>query len=240
MYMNKVLYYSTMVIVLCCFTLCIEASVVYRNDDETDQDQNSQQDVDDIGLSLDELLGLDEKSGVNADEILPEIGQSISDTNHEKAPPISKMFLDAIEAMKKSSEQLHIRGDTGILTQRFQEEAIKKLTILIEQAQQKSDNDQQKPSSNDPPPDPGDLSQKQSPMQQKNPQSGENKGSDSRPPVKSGQLDGELSESRSEWGQLPERIRDVLIQGRSDKPANLYRRLTESYYKRLADESKGK
>jgi hypothetical protein len=45
-----------------------------------------------------------------------------------------------------------------------------------------------------------------------------------------------LEETRSEWGNLPQRVRDMLLQGRKDSYSPLYKRLTEEYYKRLAEE----
>jgi hypothetical protein len=38
------------------------------------------------------------------------------------------------------------------------------------------------------------------------------------------------------WGALPERLRDALTQGLSDRYSSLYEGATESYYRRLAEE----
>ena len=40
----------------------------------------------------------------------------------------------------------------------------------------------------------------------------------------------------AQWGALPERIRDRLIEGSSDVFSATYRALTEAYYKRIAEE----
>ncbi len=56
------------------------------------------------------------------------------------------------------------------------------------------------------------------------------------PPRQDGDIDTILQEGGVEWGNLPERIRQDLLQGRNDKFSSMYRRLTEEYYKRLAEE----
>ena len=48
---------------------------------------------------------------------------------------------------------------------------------------------------------------------------------------------GELSESRIEWGKLPERVRELVLQGRRDRVSSIYERLTREYYRRLAEEA---
>ena len=47
----------------------------------------------------------------------------------------------------------------------------------------------------------------------------------------------ELTESRIEWGRLPERVRELVLQGRRDRVSTIYERLTREYYKRLAEEA---
>ena len=39
------------------------------------------------------------------------------------------------------------------------------------------------------------------------------------------------------WGNLPARLREALLQGSSDSYSSLYKSMTESYYKRLAEEA---
>jgi len=53
-------------------------------------------------------------------------------------------------------------------------------------------------------------------------------------PVDGGKM---LDESQSEWGNLPERVRDVIRQGSRDRIASLYQRLTEEYYRRMAEDA---
>jgi len=46
-----------------------------------------------------------------------------------------------------------------------------------------------------------------------------------------------MEEGRVEWGTLPPRIRDLVQQGRRDRVSSLYLRLTEEYYRRMAEEA---
>ena len=49
---------------------------------------------------------------------------------------------------------------------------------------------------------------------------------------------GPLRQSRVEWGNLPPRLRDEVSQGVNERSSALYRRLTDAYFRRLAEESK--
>lgn len=49
---------------------------------------------------------------------------------------------------------------------------------------------------------------------------------------------GAIEESDEEWGNLPPRTRDVLRQGVREKMSSVYKRWTEAYYRRIAEESK--
>ena len=56
------------------------------------------------------------------------------------------------------------------------------------------------------------------------------------PAPRHGDVNQIFDESRTEWGSLPQRIRDMLLQGRKEKFSSLYERLTREYYRRLAEE----
>lgn len=49
---------------------------------------------------------------------------------------------------------------------------------------------------------------------------------------------GPLRQSRVEWGNLPPRLRDEVLQSVDERPSATYRRLTDAYFRRLAEESK--
>lgn len=205
-----------------------------------DQDKTTSQDSE---PTLDDLLGLgddaEQTDGAGETE-----GADIHDQlNPEEAgggSPIAKLFLDAVKAMDASATQLEDRWDAGLVTQRYQEEALLKLTMLIKQMQrkeQKPNQKQQQQQSGKKPPENPSKGQKPQPGQVPGDQAAV---SDSRPPRREADLDGAISESRLEWGNLPARVRDLLLQGRNESSASLYRRLTELYYKRLAEESEKK
>ena len=45
-----------------------------------------------------------------------------------------------------------------------------------------------------------------------------------------------LAEKLAEWGNLPPRLRDQLLQGLEDNFSQLYRQMTERYYQRLGEQ----
>ena len=48
---------------------------------------------------------------------------------------------------------------------------------------------------------------------------------------------GPLAETRDQWGDLPPRLREQLIQGMRERFSLIYRSLTEDYYRCLAEEA---
>jgi len=208
------------------------------------QDKNKKAE-DDSEPTLDDLLGL-EDDAEKTDGAEETGGADIHDQlNPEQAgsgSPIAQLFLEAVKAMDESATRLENRSDAGLVTQRYQEEALLKLTMLIKQMQRKQKKpnqkqQQQKQQSGKKPPENPKKGQKPQPGQTPGDQAAV---TDSRPPRRETELDGAISESRLEWGNLPARVRDLLLQGRNESPASLYRRLTELYYKRLAEESEKK
>lgn len=138
--------------------------------------------------------------------------------------------------MAASARRLLDVHDPGLTTQRYQEDALRNLEELIQQAQQQNPPQQQ------PSPNSGEPNSQQQPPQQntgqpQQPGAAPSEGQDARPSREETELNGELAEGRVEWGGLPARVRDMLLQGRSDSAASLYRRLTELYYQRLAEEA---
>lgn len=185
--------------------------------------------------SLDELLGL--KKDKPADEQEP--SEIIEKLTGEEQPAagadIAAMFLEAVDSMGKSASLLLDERSAGLATQRYQEQAMLKLDTLIAQAQQQSQQQSQ--------PQNQQSQQQQAPQQQEgqptNPsgQTNTSQVGDHNMALQQRNLDGAIDETRSEWGNLPPRVRDLLRQGRGDAAARLYQRLTEIYYQRLAEES---
>ena len=56
------------------------------------------------------------------------------------------------------------------------------------------------------------------------------------PPMQEGDINTVIEETRTEWGNLPQRWRDALNQGKRDKYSSLEEQLTAEYYKRLAED----
>jgi len=128
----------------------------------------------------------------------------------------------------------------SIATQRLQEDILRKLDQVIESAKQnqsggggQSSTSQQSSSSNQEQPD--QQQQEQAPGQGSEPssESGDTSmpaGSSEANPGDEIQLDG------VRWGSLPKRIRDALSQGIADEYSELYRSVTERYFRALADD----
>ncbi|MSR29482.1 MAG: hypothetical protein EXS03_07920 [Phycisphaerales bacterium] len=58
------------------------------------------------------------------------------------------------------------------------------------------------------------------------------------PPTDASVEGGIIEETEEEWGKLPPRMREILRQGVREKMSSVYRRWTEAYYRRIAQESK--
>ncbi len=143
--------------------------------------------------------------------------------------------------------------DTSIDTQRMQEDIIRKLDSLISQArrqqqqqqqqQQQSSQDQQRQAQSRQQQQQQQMQQQANQQQRQSSQAqdAEARAQDSdqnrqlpggQAPVQRPQLDA----ARAAWGALPERVRDMLLQGSGEKFSPTYQQLTEEYYRRLAEQ----
>lgn len=159
---------------------------------------------------------------------------------------VEDLVARAVEGMKSASARLTDAKDPGIGTQRIQEDVVKTLDRLLAEAQKRqqkksSSSKKQKQSKSDPSEQNGQQQKQQSRKQQQSKPSPS--GSDSTESPNDQSRDDavaatqELSESRIEWGQLPERVRELVLQGRRDRVSSIYERLTREYYRRLAEEA---
>ncbi|MFI4872670.1 MAG: hypothetical protein ACIARQ_12725 [Phycisphaerales bacterium JB061] len=186
--------------------------------------------------SLDELLGLEEK-----DESAPqhEVDTDAADAelNRELAQdkPIADEFLEAVGLMHESAGRLGTRGDTGVVTQRLQEDILRRLDELIDRAGEQSSSSSQSQSQQD------QQSQQQPNQQRREEEQQQNQGEPSDrqegPAGQDAQLGAQALLDGARWGNLPARLREALLQGSSDSYSSLYKSMTESYYKRLAEEA---
>lgn len=191
--------------------------------------------------SLDELLGIegDSESGEAADA---ERERSLDRALADEKPAVA--FKQAILDMDRSSQRLRDKRATGLGTQRLQTRIIDRLQSLIESAQRQQQQQSSPSSSNsDSGQDPGSRSEGEQEGQQQAQQEGQSQGQDGAqtpgtpPPPEHAALQGTLDETRIEWGNLPPRVRELINQGMRDRMSELYRSMTEAYYKRMAEDA---
>lgn len=184
--------------------------------------------------TLDELLGLTKPAGEKAGGDSPsrvELDRKLGDTPEDTDP-----FAQAVALMHQATDRLSEGDDPGVQTQRLQGQVIEKLDRLIAEAQKNKNNKSKSKSK----PKPNDGSQK--PEQQQSSQNQPSPSNQAGNPEVARQ-DGELRppppSAAASWGDLPQRERDLLTQGLSDRFSAVYRQLTEEYYKRLAEQGTG-
>lgn len=189
--------------------------------------------------TLDDLLGLpsDKKPAKPdakprpeaADPTRKELDRKLSDRE------VAEQFKQAVELMGETAERIQVSKDTGLATQRLQDDIIRKLDQLIKAAEQnkkQSRSSQQQQQQQD---------QQQQPNQQQ--QQRDDRGSqpaqqDLQPPTgRDPKLAPGVAARGAAWGNLPERVRQALLQGNADKYSEAYRQATEAYYRRLAEEA---
>ncbi|MGI9014551.1 MAG: hypothetical protein ACR2GY_09930 [Phycisphaerales bacterium] len=195
--------------------------------------------------SIDDLLGIEEDASAESARTAAE---AESEAELERAlnnEEISDAFRDAIRQMGVSADLLRDQLDPGLGTQRIQEEILRKLDLLIESAQKQSSSSssssssqQQQQQQQQQQPRPQQQNQQQQNQAQNQANQNPTDSSSPRPPdAEATDINSMLAEDQIEWGALPERYRDQLLQAMKDKPSALYKRLTDEYYRRLADEA---
>ncbi|MEO1583333.1 MAG: hypothetical protein AAFR96_02035 [Planctomycetota bacterium] len=189
--------------------------------------------------SLDDLLGLGadsegddaSESGAETDAVEGELESEL-----EGAGGIADAFVEAVGLMGDTADRLIDGGDTGVVTQRIQEDILKKLQQLIDESQNQSGGSSSSSSSSQQQQQQQQPSQGQQQQQQADEREGES-GENTDAPAGRAAQPGEATLNTAAWGALPERLRDALLQGSADEYSRLYRSLTESYYRRLAEEA---
>ncbi|USN98381.1 MAG: hypothetical protein H6810_09390 [Phycisphaeraceae bacterium] len=183
--------------------------------------------------SLDDMLGIDDQAAAG-------------DTQHERelerkltAQEAAEALTQALQLMDDSA--LRLAGPEGgdLVTQRLQEDIIRKLDTIIESAKQNQGQSGSSSASSQ-----AQQGQQNQPAQQRSGgqqanNRGENTGQTNAPPPQDAALSPQTLMDSAAWGALPDRLRDALQQGMSESFSSAYRRLTESYYKRLAEQAEG-
>lgn len=210
--------------------------------------------------SLDELLGT---GGGRPPEAKPAAGAATA-PGEPAAPPVdpvdaqrqeqlkraltgkeaAEAFLEAVAQMSRSAKQLEESRDPGLDTQRMQEDVLAKLDLLLKQPPKKgkgqgSSSSQQQQAEGQPknaPPNqkPAGANQRK---ERSNQPASDSSPDAPAPPSQQASLEQALESAGAEWGNLPPRLRDMIRQGLREPASGLYQRLTEEYYKRLAEEA---
>lgn len=197
--------------------------------------------------SLDDLLEIEGGGDTSQDDNAAEMERrrTLDAALAEQEP--EQAFRTAVTEMLESVDLLRERRSTGLGTQRVQERIVDRLQLLIDSARRQQQQQQQQQSSSS-----SQQQQQQDPgRRSEDSQDGrESRDSSSRrddgdpdgssteaPPPESATLEGVLDESQVEWGSLPPRVRELITQGMRDQMSQLYRSLTEAYYRRMAEEA---
>jgi len=217
----------------------------------------------DQSKSLDDLLGISEKdSKKTSAENDRTQKEALNRILSEKE---AKNTLEAsIDGMRRSAVLLGEK-ESGTAVQRIQEDVLARLDALIQSAQSQQQQQQSSSSSSSSSQSKGSSQPKGSQGQKKSEsasaeeqrraeakQRAEKQGEKASPGKSkpSGDQPGELppavdavkggviEETDAEWGNLPPRTREILRQGVREKMSSVYRRWTEAYYRRIAEEAK--
>ena len=152
---------------------------------------------------------------------------------------LADQFKQAVQLMDVASDKLGLQFDAGLSTQRVQESVLIKLDQVIAVAEQLQcqayAGGQKQPKSGDQGSS-GNVQQRSgsSPI-------GNQAHRGNASPGQVDRIDPDkipLEELRQEWGHLGARLRAELMQGIGEPFSPVYRSLTESYFRRLAEEGK--
>lgn len=193
------------------------------------------------GPSLDELLGLEDpgEGGADApadaslDPDRAELDRQLG------AQEMGERLDQAAALMDEIARRMRATSDVSITTQRQQERVIGLLDEVIDAAQRQQQQ-QGQPSSQQQ--QQGQQQQQQPSQPQAQRQQGQEPGQQAAQEThmpgggEGVQLRAGQAAAGAAWGALPDRLRDALTQGLSDRYSSLYERATESYYRRLAEE----
>jgi len=188
--------------------------------------------------TLDDLLGLDNDSSKGNKSIKDANDQAIDEALSPRQA--GEAFTQAVTLMDRVAKRIAKDNDLSLTTQRLQEDILRKLDQVIESAN-KNNSKGGGGSSSSSQSSSGANQNQPNQQQQQQPTSGSTPSStsgDSPMPPGSSQANpgDEIAPDGVHWGALPSRIRDALSQGISDRYSELYRSITEQYYKALAED----
>ncbi|MFO0827719.1 MAG: hypothetical protein U0572_06165 [Phycisphaerales bacterium] len=208
----------------------------------------------DAPKSLDDVLGIpggsagDRDAAKGANDAVPALDKAhdrVEKALDEKA--LEDLMRQALGGMRVSADRLSKETDYGLGTQRVQQDVIAKLDTLIDEAKKRCKKGQCKSQSsgqcNNPQPSdsqcnkPGDSKSKAQEAKKPGSSRGATAAGAEPAPVDPTDHNVVFDESRAEWGKLPERVRELIRQGSRDRIASLYQRMTEEYYRRMAEDA---
>ncbi len=183
--------------------------------------------------TLDELLDI-----APPEPIMPLMRPQVDDS--PAAPRQQQPMQAVIEQMRSASQRLGRERDTGLATQRLQQAILNRIDQMIKAAQQSQQSGNPSESSDGRKQDQGNqgnAQQQKSAGQRDSTQASRGDASAGSP--REGEVNNDpLHQRRVEWGNLPPRVRDELLQGSAERFSPIYRVLTEEYYRRLAEENR--
>lgn len=199
--------------------------------------------------SLDELLDLEKPAPreERTEPAAPAMDEALR-RQLEEGPAANEMTA-AIGEMREVTSRLGRDQDPGLTTQRMMESILDKLDQLIAKAEQQSQQSSQSSQQQQ-----GEATNQDSQAQQVAQQNagqqpgqpGDTQQGTTNDPRDSGPTSGTpvqqeldhrpMEALRREWGDLPPRLRDELREGLDERFSPVYQRLTEEYYRRLAEE----
>lgn len=190
--------------------------------------------------SLDELLDLAPTEPVTVQpDTTGNLDESVEDAL--SMANAADAFEQAVQEMDVVSRRLGRSFDPGIETQRMQESILRKLEQVIEAAKQQNSGG----GGGSGQPKDQDQGAEQLAQQNGEGQSGQPTGTGDQAstgqagttsPIDPENQDAAIEQLRKEWGVLPPRVREELSDGLRERFSPLYRRMTEAYYKALAEQ----
>lgn len=147
-------------------------------------------------------------------------------------------FASIVKLMGDAADRVEKDRDTGLDTQRVQEDVLTRLDRIIKAARQNQQQQQQSQSQQDQDPQQNQNQRTQSQQQQQQQAQQAAEQAQSGPARQDGALSTPSAAAPAAWGDLPAHVRDALLQGFSDKFSSMYKSATESYYRKLAEEKK--
>ncbi len=190
--------------------------------------------------SLEQLLGLEDASARDNDAGRNAVEELLADQSRVAldrtltADEARERLAQAAELMGDSAERLMRGKDTGVQTQRLHDEILSRLDEVIASAREQENQQRSRRSSSSRQQQQQQQQQQQGQHQQQ--QTGDPDSAEENPSRQDGDLRPDAPAGSAAWGRLPDRVRDALIEGVSDRYSSLYERLTEAYYRKLAED----